>query len=1349
MDALGGYPSKNVVSLPLLHIAFVIVIFCVGAQGQFCSFFGNKSPSPQPGLRNCTWYKESSCCVNEEINSLFSQVRIPANSNGNCSNYITYLMCYVCDPRQSNFYAQERLTVCEDFCNDLLSACQDARLQGVRLGTRYGTNGSAYCADRRFQVSSRTESCFTLEESKRTLVASSSLLKPSILLVLLLPLILVLSGSFSMTGNAGQRMTSFLLVAVVVLVICSSSSALVTDNNIKSMASSIQSSLVTTAGNGIQRDQLQSLYDNAQSGVEQLNATHILRSIELKLTDLTKDLSEATKAVMDAVLSARRSAAAQPTASPAARSLSALSSSVYLDADSIFDRNQVQVQYNSTFRRHVSFQQSSVKIPEDVDRVSSELYDVVDWSSKIDSALKAMETRRNARWAYFGSETGMYRIYPALEWQNNFAGFSVDYDPRLRPWYIAATSGPKIVGIFLDCSMSMEEKQRWEMAKKAVSSILHSLSRDDQVSVVCARGDNVSPGGRRFQYNPVVLGCQKDKMMRATASNRIKLLEDLDSQNPMGSGVSHRAALDTLLSFFPAASTCQKVLIFVTDGKDMDPDVFKNVCYDKNRGSFGCGALKTDFASLYSAVNTAHTTKSIHVVGIETGMEGSTLPGTLACKNEGVYIRLNSTSNIRTRLMPYFSYLARLANTESDAIRPTAPYVDASGLGRIITLSRAVYDPHDARKLLGVVGVDAVLDDVENTLLDDQFGLSYAFLIDTEGRAIIHPRLKPSSELVDDPVYPHISKLELHNGKPSAFSETNGVLANMVAQKTGQRTVTGPRAQQRGALQDGLVWVDSVQFTYHYTAVKSTQYSFAFVVTKDDASQVTLNQLSYTAGQARNYYHEVSKYDSANRTTIGYTTNSNNYNNLAVALTASTFKLAGQAFCDPTRYLLSDEPNSTLVDSYYNSGAMLAACDAGGIFQPETRSTVWITQPIEATWRARSAAVSDEIVWTYFGSANGVWRSFPGSRSTRNYDPTRRPWYHRALANPPSQYATSSVYLDAGGIGKVVTVAQTIFQTRSVPSGTGLCTAATGRAGNCACSNHAQCQSLYCYGTPSMMCANPTVAGVGAIDFRYTQFAGFMETALDVAGISASDSCSTGTGVSCLLVNDAAEVVYDKSFAAAADGDPRSYENVPLGYLQGAVMLDLVDQGVFNRFSFANLQGTCGISPYAPRASDRDLILSAEQVDNYFKNQGPTPRFKNEYGCPKDQIQYQRNMTSVDFTNSLTRNFQGPCDDGSYRILPVSDTNLLLLVIQTTTNKTGNLFNFNCHIFNNIARSGGFEAKEVACGSDSSDVNVTCPTPVKYVPPCEFDSAGGLSHSPTLIALLAIAVTVWPLIKSE
>jgi hypothetical protein len=53
------------------------------------------------------------------------------------------------------------------------------------------------------------------------------------------------------------------------------------------------------------------------------------------------------------------------------------------------------------------------------------------------------------KWQYFGSSAGILRVFPAREWDTNFAGFYNDFDPRIRNWYIAATSGPKDVVIVL------------------------------------------------------------------------------------------------------------------------------------------------------------------------------------------------------------------------------------------------------------------------------------------------------------------------------------------------------------------------------------------------------------------------------------------------------------------------------------------------------------------------------------------------------------------------------------------------------------------------------------------------------------------------------------------------------------------------------------------------------------------------------------------------------------------------------------------------------------------------------------------------------------------------------------
>lgn len=49
--------------------------------------------------------------------------------------------------------------------------------------------------------------------------------------------------------------------------------------------------------------------------------------------------------------------------------------------------------------------------------------------------------------------------------------------------------------------------------------------------------------------------------------------------------------------------------------------------------------------------------------------------------------------------------------------------------------------------VIGVVGVDATLDEIEQIINNEQWGSVYAFLIDNEGATIFHPRMKASSKV--------------------------------------------------------------------------------------------------------------------------------------------------------------------------------------------------------------------------------------------------------------------------------------------------------------------------------------------------------------------------------------------------------------------------------------------------------------------------------------------------------------------------------------------------------------------------------------------------------------------------
>ncbi|CAF1526874.1 unnamed protein product [Rotaria magnacalcarata] len=58
------------------------------------------TPSPQPALTNCTWFKENSCCHNNEVRLVFSQVRPLIGSSSERTRFLNVLMCYVCSSLQ-------------------------------------------------------------------------------------------------------------------------------------------------------------------------------------------------------------------------------------------------------------------------------------------------------------------------------------------------------------------------------------------------------------------------------------------------------------------------------------------------------------------------------------------------------------------------------------------------------------------------------------------------------------------------------------------------------------------------------------------------------------------------------------------------------------------------------------------------------------------------------------------------------------------------------------------------------------------------------------------------------------------------------------------------------------------------------------------------------------------------------------------------------------------------------------------------------------------------------------------------------------------------------------------------
>lgn len=140
---------------------------------NYCPYFKNRAPAPQPSLKNCTWYRENACCLQSELDLIFPLVLPPLGASERCLRYTNFLMCYVCAPDQNLFYDNERLTVCGDFCNKWFAACGEAKLKGMKIKELF-KSGKEFCQARKFWVREVSgKDCFSYEEE----IASFALAK--------------------------------------------------------------------------------------------------------------------------------------------------------------------------------------------------------------------------------------------------------------------------------------------------------------------------------------------------------------------------------------------------------------------------------------------------------------------------------------------------------------------------------------------------------------------------------------------------------------------------------------------------------------------------------------------------------------------------------------------------------------------------------------------------------------------------------------------------------------------------------------------------------------------------------------------------------------------------------------------------------------------------------------------------------------------------------------------------------------------------------------------------------------------------------------------------------------------
>ena len=297
---------------------------------------------------------------------------------------------------------------------------------------------------------------------------------------------------------------------------------------------------------------------------------------------------------------------------------------------------------------------------------------------------------------YFGASTGAFRIFPARH-----AGDCGKYDPRVRPWYVASSSGPKDVVLVLDVSGSMTQSGRADLMVDAAQAVIKTLTIADWFSVVL------------FSSSASTLSNMGVHLQQATKENKDAAIAALD-EIQVGGGTNFRAGFAKAFEVFAESvameytAGCHKAILFLTDGANAEGTP-EDVLSDVATGNAPYGA-------------------TIFTYSLGAGAEAP-LPKSIACRNSGVWAPIADGADLVGSMSSYYQLFARgLGDQENEGFTAwVEPYAFATGGGMGTTVGAPVYDrtltpPH----FIGVAAVDMTV-----AFLEEQSGSNYQELLDS------------------------------------------------------------------------------------------------------------------------------------------------------------------------------------------------------------------------------------------------------------------------------------------------------------------------------------------------------------------------------------------------------------------------------------------------------------------------------------------------------------------------------------------------------------------------------------------------------------------------------------------
>jgi Mg-chelatase subunit ChlD len=361
----------------------------------------------------------------------------------------------------------------------------------------------------------------------------------------------------------------------------------------------------------------------------------------------------------------------------------------------------------------LNFKESFVRIPPGADGSTNKVKETVCAWHQLDTDFQSQfDSHPDSKWMYVAGYTGVMRQFPGGFLDHDSADGSVTsvakkctkYDPRIRPWYVSASSGPKDVVFVLDTSGSMGQKashlsheSRMDVLKEAAKGVIGTLTMTDFTAIV------------KFSSTASVINRQTtliraDDDAEKDLKNAIKnaLYPEGATNFRAGLGKAFDILIDSINSGSGEnehTSGCDRIIIFLTDGDDSIPGTTQSIVNDN---------LATQQNRL---TNIGEPEARIFTFAMGSGVSdaGKEMLKQIACRNGGVFQIISDGADPLTDMSSYYKFLA--AGITTGEPRWSTPYVDFSGLGLMTTVGYPFHDPFG--HLIGVAATDVLMSELE------------------------------------------------------------------------------------------------------------------------------------------------------------------------------------------------------------------------------------------------------------------------------------------------------------------------------------------------------------------------------------------------------------------------------------------------------------------------------------------------------------------------------------------------------------------------------------------------------------------------------------------------------------